>query len=211
MHWRFRSRLIAIGGIGLMAALAMGTSIKPAHAQAMAQTQTQTQQSNGFNALDPQWAFANPFMSAGFGAGSTMATAVNQQAYATPLGSGTMGLFVESYNGGASAISSNLFGTLPTSQRQDWFANLGSPASFTSVYGSYKSAPDTALSGLYTTASFGVTTIKANPLGYSGLPNFSGNDVSAFSARAGLGLQLTPQISIEGSVGFTQGPGSTFR
>jgi hypothetical protein len=203
-------RPIAIGGIGLMAALAAGAPIAPAHAQAMAQTQTQ--QPNGFNALDPQWAFANPFMSAGFGAGSTMATAISQQAYATPVGSGTMGLFVASNSGGASAISSNMFGTLPTSQRQDWFANLGSPTSFTSVVGSYKSAPDMALNGLYTTASFGVATIKANPLGYSGLPGFSaGNDVSAFSARAGVGLQLTPQISIEGSVGFTQGPTSTFR
>jgi hypothetical protein len=210
MHWRFRARSIAIGGIGLMAALAISAPIKPAHAQAMAPTQTQ--QPNGFNALDPQWAFANPFMSSGFGAGSSMATAINQQAYATPFGSGTMGLFVESNGGGANAISSSMFGTLPTSQRQDWFANLGSPASFTSVVGSYKSAPDMSLNGLYTTASFGVATIKANPLGYSGLPNFSGgNDVSAFSARAGVGLQLTPQISIEGSVGFTQGPTSTFR
>ena len=141
-----------------------------------------------------------------------MATAISQQTYATPVGSGTMGLFVAANSGGASAISSNMFGTLPTSQRQDWFANLGSPASFNSVYGSYKSVPDTALNGLYTTASFGVATIKANPLGYSGLPGFSaGNDASAFSARAGVGLQLTPQISIEGSVGFTQGPTSTFR
>jgi hypothetical protein len=89
---------------------------------------------------------------------------------------------------------------------------LGNPASFTSVFGSYKSTPDTALNGLYTTASFGVTTFKANPSGFSGLPSFSGgNDVSGFSASAGVGLQLTPQISIEGSVGFTQGPASTFR
>ena len=214
MPWRFCSRSIAIGCIGVMAALAAGAPIEPARAQAMAQTQTQTQTQtpNGFNALDPQWAFANPFISSGFGAGASMATVINQQAYATPWGSGTMGLFVASNAGGASGISSNMFGTLPTSQRQDWFANLGGPASFTSVYGSYKSAPDMSLNGLYTTASFGVANIKANPLGYSGLPGFSaGNDVSAFSARAGVGLQLTPQISIEGSVGFTQGPASTFR
>jgi hypothetical protein len=210
MPRRFCARSVAIGGIGLLAALAMGAP--PAHAQAMAQTQTQTQQPNGFNALDPQWAYANPFTSSGFGAGSSMATAINQQAYAAPFGSGTMGLFVASNAGSANGISSSLFGPLPTSQRQDWFANLGNPASFNSVYGSYKSVPDTALNGLYTTASFGVTTFKANPLGYSGLPGFSGgNDVSAFSARAGVGLQLTPQISIEGSVGFTQGPTSTFR
>ena len=168
MPWRFHARPIAIGGIGLMAALAAGAPIAPAHAQAMAQTQTQ--QPNGFNALDPQWAFANPFISSGFGAGSSMATAINQQAYAAPFGSGTVGLFVASSAGSSNGISSSLFGPLPTSQRQDWFANLGNPASFTSVYGSYKSVPDTALNGLYTTASFGVTTIKANPLGYSGLP-----------------------------------------
>jgi hypothetical protein len=210
MPWRFRPRSIAIGGIGLMAALAAGAPIKLAHAQAMAQTQTQ--QPNGFNALDPQWAFANPFISSGFGAGSSMATVISQQATTTPFGSGTMGLFVASSGSGAGAISSSMFGTLPTSQRQDWFANLGGPASFTSVYGSYKSAPDMSLNGLYTTASFGVASIRANPLGYSGLSNFSGgNDVSTFSARAGVGLQLTPQISIEGSVGFTQGPASTLR
>jgi hypothetical protein len=219
MHWRSCSRSIGVGGICL-AALATGRLAEPANAQAMQQvngsqasgSQASGSQASGFNALDPQWAFANPFISSGFGAGSSMATAINQQATTAPLGSGAMGLFVASNAGGANGISNSLFGPLQTSQRQDWFANLANPASFTSVVGSYKSAPDAALNGLYTTASFGVTTFRANPLGYSGLPNFSaGNDVSAFSARAGVGLQLTPQISIEGSVGFTQGPASTFR
>ena len=58
---------------------------------------------------------------------------------------------------------------------------------------------------------FGVTSFKTNP-NFSGLTNFSGgNDGAAFSASAGVGLQLTPQISIEGSVGWTQAPSGTFR
>jgi hypothetical protein len=65
--------------------------------------------------------------------------------------------------------------------------------------------------GLYTTASFGVTNFKTNP-SLPGLANFSGNnDLTAVTVSAGVGLQLTPQISIEGSVGFTQMQNSNFR
>jgi hypothetical protein len=196
-----------------MAALAAGALIAPAHAQQMQQVQTQQvpmQQGSGFNALDPQWAFASPFMSAGFGGGPNWASAINQQqVYTSKLKSGTLGLFVES-SGGASGPSGNTFGVAPRSQ--DWFANLN-PVSQTSMFGSYKSNPDTALSGLYTTASFGVTSLKMNPSGFSGLPGFTNGDAVAVTARAGVGLQLTPQISVEGSVGFsqTQGQLSPFR
>ena len=207
MHWRFGSRLLAIGGISLTVVLAAGALIERADAQMQ-------QLNEGFNAFDPQWALGNPFMSSGFGLGSNIAVGINQQAYTARLGSGTVGLSVESY--GANATAGNFLGpalAFPTSQRQDWFSNLGNPASFTSVVGSYKSAPDAALfDGLYTTASFGITSISTNPTGFSGLPNFTaGNDAVGFSAKAGLGLQLTPQITIEGSVGVTQMPTSAFR
>lgn len=205
MQRRFCSRSIAIGGIFWMVTLATGALMERAHAQA--------QPLIGFNALDPQGAFARPYMSSGWNTG-------NQPAYTATFGSGTVGLFVESSGrdaaAGASGISGNLFGPLlysPTSQRQDWFANPGSPDWRTSIFGSYKSAPDTALfNGLYTTASFGVTSIRTNPSGFSGLPNFSaGNDVVGLTASAGLGLQLTPQITIEGSFSWSQVPSSAFR
>ncbi len=203
MPWKSRSRAMAIG-LGLMMALATSASIAPAQAQ----------QLNGFNALEPQWALGNPFMSSGFSAGSSFATGFNQQAYTAKLGSGTVGWLAESGGGGAGGISGDLFGpqfASPTSQRQDWFANLGNPA-WSSISGSYKSAPDTTLNGLYTTASFGMTSIKAYPSGFSGLPNFAaGNDAVALTARAGVGLQLTPDISIEGSVGVTQVQTPAFR
>jgi hypothetical protein len=208
MHCGFCWRSIGIGGISLMAVSATGALIAPADAQA--------QQVSGFNAFDPRWALATPFMFAGFNAGSNIAAGINQQAYTAPFGSGTVGLFVESngQGGGAGATYGNFFGAapaFPTSLRQDWFANLGEPAWRTSIVGSYKSAPDTALlNGLYTTASFGVTSF--NPSGFSGLTNFSaGNDAVAVTASAGLGLQLTPQISVEGSVSWTQVPSPTFR
>jgi hypothetical protein len=208
MHWRSCSRSIGVGGICL-AALATGRLAEPANAQAMQQvngSQASGSAASGFNALDPQWAFASPFMSSGFGVGS-IAGGINQQAYITKFGSGTAGLFVESN----ARDSGNFFGA-PTGLRQDWFSTLGDPVSRTSIFGSYKSAPATGLfDGLYTTASFGVTSLSMNPSGFSGLPGFSGNDVTAVTARAGVGLQLTPQISIEGSIGFTQGPNSTFR
>jgi hypothetical protein len=205
MHWGFCTRSIAIGGICLMATLATGLLIEPADAQ--------TQQVGGFNPFDPRWALATPSMFSGFNTGPNMAAGVNQQAYTAPFGSGTVGLFVESNGRSDAAISSNLFGAssaFPTS-RQDWFTSLGDSSWRTSVVGSYKSAPDTALNGLYTTASFGVTSFKTNP-NFSGLTNFSGgNDSTAFSASAGVGLQLTPQISVEGSVSWTQAPSGTFR
>ncbi len=64
--------------------------------------------------------------------------------------------------------------------------------------------------GLYTTASFGVTNFKTNP-SFPGM-NFTGNnDLTAVTASVGAGLQLTPNISIEGSIGFTQMQNSNFR
>jgi hypothetical protein len=144
-------------------------------------------------------------MSSRFGFGS-MATGVSQQAFTTKFDSGTVGLFVESN----AQNSSNFFGALPVSQ-QDWFAGLGDPTSRTSMFGSYKSDPTGLFDGLYTTASFGITNFKTNS-SFPGLANFSGsNDLTAVTARAGVGLQLTPQISIEGSVGFTQMQNSNFR
>jgi hypothetical protein len=204
-------RSIAIGGACVMIALATGGS--PAHAQAMQQvsasqgaaTQAGNSQASGFNALDPQWAFANPFMASRFGLGP-MATGVSQQAFATKFGSGTVGLFAESN----APSSSNYFGGLGVAQ-QDWFSGLGDPAWRTSMFGSYKSDPKAGMFvGLYTTASFGVTNFKTNP-SFPGM-NFAGNnDLTAVTASVGAGLQLTPNISIEGSIGFTQMQNSNFR
>lgn len=197
MRWRFCPRSIAVGGICLMAILATGGQAAPAYAQA--------QPVAGFSPFDPQWALANPFTSFGFTAAGT-----SQQAYTAKLGSGTVGLSVES--GG---ISGNYFGpqfAFPTSERQDWFTGLGDTAWRTSVVGGYKSNPSAALGGLYSTASFGVTSIRTNPSALPGLTNlYTGNDATGVTATAGLGLQLTPQISVEGSIGYTQGPVSPFR
>ena len=204
---RFRPRSIMVGGVCLGVTLATVARIEPARAQAM--------QPSGFNAYDPQWAGASPYMSAGFG--NTFAGS-NQQAYTTKLGSGTVGLFVASNDNSAGAFgsSSNLFSPLstsPASFQPNWFAGLGNSSWGTSVVGNYKSDPNAGLfNGLYSTASFGVTSFKSNQLGFSGLPGLSGgNDAVAMTAKAGVGLQLTPQISIEGSVGFTQIQGSNFR
>ena len=201
MQWRFCSRSIAVGSICLMATLATLALAAPARAQAQPVT--------GFSPFDPQWALASPYTSFGFNSGANPAFGTSQQAYTAKLGSGTVGLFVES--GG---ISGNFFGpqfASPTSAQQDWFTNLGDPAWRTSVVGSYKSNA-ALLGGLYTTASFGVTSIRTNPSGLPGLTNFyAGNDAVGVTASAGLGLQLTPQISVEGSFGFTQMPASTFR
>jgi hypothetical protein len=42
--------------------------------------------------------------------------------------------------------------------------------------------------------------------------NFAGNnDLTAVTASVGAGLQLTPNITIEGSIGFTQMQNSNFR
>ena len=210
MQWRSGARSIAIGGACAMFGLAASGSIKPANAQAMQQvngpatvSQGTDSQASGFNALDPQWAFANPFMASRFGLGP-MATGASQQAYATRFGSGTVGLFAESN----APTSSNFFG----GSQQEWFSGLGDPAWRTSMFGSYKSDPKAGMfDGLYTTASFGVTNFKTNP-SLPGLANFSGNnDLTAVTVSAGVGLQLTPQISIEGSVGFTQMQNSNFR
>jgi hypothetical protein len=205
MHWGFCARSVAIGSVCLITTMATGALVKPADAQ--------EQQASGFNAYDPRWALVTPYMFSGFNTGLNMADGINQQAYTAKWGSGTVGLFVASNAGSDGNISSNFFGASPAfpTSRQDWFTSLGDSTWRTSVVGSYKSVPDTALSGLYTTASFGVTSFKTNP-NFTGLTNFSGgNDGAAFSASAGVGLQLTPQISIEGSVGWTQAPSGTFR
>ncbi len=201
-------RSMAVGGGCLMFVLTAGAPVEPALAQA--------QQLNGSNELYPQWLVANPYIANGFVAGSSFATGVNQQAYATKLGSGVVGLFVESNDGArANGISGNFFGassTFPTSQRENWFSNLGNPAWRTSVFGSYKSDVNAGLfNGLYTTASFGLTDFKSNLPGFSGLTNFSGTDLVGVTASAGVGFQLTPNISVEGSVSWSQMPSSTFR
>ena len=210
MQRRFCARSVAIGGIFLTAALATGAVIQPACAQA--------QLNNGFNAFDSRWAFTTPFTSSGSNADYNVA-GISRQAFTAPLGSGTVGLLVESSrdNGaGAGGVSGSPFGPLlnsPTSLRQGWFTNLANPDWRTSVFASYHSAPSTGLfNGLYTTASFGITGISAAPPAFSGLPNFtSGNDVVGVTARAGVGLQLTPSVTVEGSVSWTQVPNSTFR
>jgi hypothetical protein len=207
MQLRFCARSIAIGGIFLTATLATCALVEPANAQA--------QQSNGINEFDSRWGFATPFTSAGLNADSNIA-GISRQAFTAPLGSGTVGLLVESNRDNGAGASSNLFGSMlasPLPQRQGWFANLANPDWRTSVFASYHSAPITGLfNGLYTTASFGLTSISATPPAFSGLPNFtSGNDVVGMTARAGVGLQLTPSVTVEGSVSWTQVPNSTFR
>ena len=219
MHWRYRSRSIAIGGICLMATLTAGAS---ARAQAMQVVGPGSSSSNpgatgsgtaGFNPYDPQWAMTAPF---GF---NTTSPGVSQQAYTMKLNSGTVGLFSATSNQdyGARAIGStgNFFDPLPFSplaQRGNWFTGLGDSAWQSSFVG-YKSNPNDALGGLYTTASFGMTNFKTGPAGLPGLSNFSsgtGNDATAVSATAGIGYQISPNLTIEGSVGFTQMQGPNF-
>jgi hypothetical protein len=207
MPWGFGSRSIGIGGICLMAALVAGALVEPAAVQA--------QQSDGFgmwgtaNGFYPLW--AKPYVFSGFD-GSSLGTGSNQ--YTTKLGSGTVGMFVQSYGqGSGGSATAGYFGPLlgsPTSLREDWFA-AGNPAWGTSIVGSYRSEPNAALSGLYTTASFGLTSIRTNPLGLPGVTNFSsGNEAIRMTASAGVGLKLTPNITVEGSVSFTQMQPSSF-
>jgi hypothetical protein len=211
MRWGFGSRSNGIGGVFLM--LAMAALVEPAGAQA--------QQADGLglwgtsNGLYPLW--ARPYLFSGFN-GSNLTAGSNQTGYTAKLGSGTVGMFVESYgqgNGGwASGTSGNYFGPLvgpPTSLQQSWFA-AGDPAWRTSIVGSYKSDLNSTLfNGLYTTASFGVTSIKTNPLGLAGPMNFTGNDAVGVTASAGVGVKLTPDITLEGSVSWTQMQSSGFR
>lgn len=223
MNWRLRSRTIALGGIGLMAMLAAGT---PVHVQAMdltgsgtnaapASSSAASSNASGFNPYDPQWALAAPF---GFNAAAGMTPGIDRQAFTTKLGSGTIGLFAatntQDYGARAIGSSGNLFDPLPFSNSARpgaWFSSLGDSSWRSSFAGSYKSNPNN-LSGLYTTASFGVTSFKTSPAGLPGLTNFTtGNDATALTATAGVGVQITPQLSIEGSVGFTQMQGSNFR
>jgi hypothetical protein len=206
MVCRSGARSIAIGGLFLTLTLATSAWIAPAHAQAM-------QQVGGFDAYDPQWAQAGSSMYSGF-AGFNDVSGIYQPAYQAKLSSGgTVGLYVASSDSitGGFGPSGNLFGSLafPSPLQPNWFAGVGSGLSSSSVVGSYKSDP-AMFNGLYSTASFGVTNISANPSGFSGLPGFN-TDATAVTARAGVGLQLTPQISIEGSVGFTQMQSSGFR
>jgi hypothetical protein len=216
MSWGFGSRSIGIGSICLMAAVVAGALVEPAAAQA--------QQVDGFgmwgtaNGFYPLW--ARPYVFSGFD-GPSLATGSNQ--YTTKLGSGTVGMFVQSYGQGsggwgsggwARGSSDNYFSPLsgsPTSLRENWFA-AGDPAWGTSIVGSYRSEPNAALSGLYTTASFGLTNIRTSPLGLPGVTNFSsGNEAVGMTASAGVGLKLTPNITVEGSVSFTQMQPSSFK
>jgi len=219
MHLTARSRTIALGGIGLMAMLATSA---PVYAQAMqgsnnvpgSSTPPANSNASGFNPYDPQWALAAPFA-------FNTAPGVDRQVYTMKLSSGTLGLISASNNGdfGARAIGStgNMFDPLPfasMAQPSPWFSSLGNAAWRSSFVGSYKSNPnDSAINGLYTTASFGVTNFQTGPAGLPGLTNFtSGNNPVAMTATAGVGYQITPQITIEGSVGFTQMQGgSNFR
>jgi hypothetical protein len=199
MHWRFSARSVVIGSLYLSVIVATGVRVEPARAQAM-------QQVGGFDAYDPQWAQASSSMSSGF-AGFNDVSGNYRPAYMAKLKSGgTVGLYVSSSDSmtGGFGPTGNLFGSLasPSPLQPNWFTGLGSGLSSSSVVGSYKSDP-AMFNGLYSTASFGVTNISANPSGFSGLPGFT-TDATAVTARAGVGLQLTPQISIEGSVGFTQ-------
>ncbi|MDE2603006.1 MAG: hypothetical protein KGL62_11645 [Bradyrhizobium sp.] len=225
MHWRSRSRIIAVGGLCLAAMVTTGA---PAHAQAMqvvgagptdsSATGSGAADTNAtFNPYDPQWTLAAPF---GFNTASGMAPGIDRQAYTMKLGSGTVGLFAASntQDDGARAMGStgNFFDPLPFSPvlpHADWFGVLGDSAWRSSLVGTYKSNPNEALfNGLYTTASFGVTSFKTGPAGLPGLTNFtSGNEATALTTTAGVGYQITPQLSIEGSVSFTQMQGSNFR
>lgn len=207
MHWRFFARSVAIGGC-LTVTLATGALTGRAQAQAM---------SSAFNPYDPQWAFTRPDMPFGFNNGATGGT---QPLYTAPFASGMVGLSVQSSapDTGARAIGStgNFFDPLPfgpTLPRQDWFSSLGDPAWRTSFVGSYKSNPNSGLfDGLYTTASFGVTSFQTSTPGLPGLTNFTaGNNATGMTASAGVGFQITPQINIEGSVSFSQMPASNFR
>jgi hypothetical protein len=221
MHFRPGSRTIAFGGICLMATLATGAQV---HAQAMQGSNSTSSNAppansnaSGFNPYDSQWALTAPF---GFNAASSMIPGVERQAYTMKLNSGTVGLFAatntQDYGARAIGSSGNFFDPLPFSsvgQPGAWFSSLGDSSWRSSFAGSYKSNPnDALLNGLYTTASFGVTSFRTSPAGLPGLTNFTpGNDAVALTATAGVGVQITPQISIEGSVGFTQRQGSNFR
>ena len=214
MHWGFFSRgfrprslclrSIAVGGLWLAAVVAIGAFAGPADAQ---------------QADEPYPLWARPYLFSGFSAGPGFAAGNSQPGYTAKFNSGTFGLFVASNNGDdgaarAFASAGNFFDPQsfsPASLQQSWSAaNFGNPAWQTSIFGSYKSDP--ALhNGFYTTASFGAATFKTNPLAYTGLPAFSsGNDAVGVTASAGVGLQLTPQVSIEGSIGFSQMPASAF-
>jgi opacity protein-like surface antigen len=206
MHWRVCSQSVAAHGICLMVIVAAGALAGPAHAQ---------QQLNVGSAVDqsyPQW--ARPYLFSGLNAGSSFANGSNQQAYTTRLGSGIVGLSVNSYSrdDGAGAAG-NYLAPSPVSamaQRQDWFgSSFASPAWRTSVAGTYKTDQN---SPFYTTASFGVAGYKPNLSGLSGLTGFTaGNEATGLTASAGVGVQVTPNITIEGGFTFTQGPPSAFR
>ncbi|MDE2065792.1 MAG: hypothetical protein KGK01_02585 [Bradyrhizobium sp.] len=210
MHWGSRSRIIAIGSICLTAALVSGESALAQAMQVVGPSSTNLNSSAsssntaGFNPYDPHWAMATPF---GF---NTAAPGV--EAYALKLNSGTLALYsatnTEDYGAHRIGSTGNLFDPLPFSsstQPGAWFSGLGDSAWRSSVVASYKSNPNDTLGGLYTTANFGMTSFKTDPAGLPGLTNFtSGNDASAMTVSAGVGYQISPHLTIEGSVGFTQ-------
>jgi hypothetical protein len=212
-----RSRTIALGGICLMALLA---DRAPVHAQAMqgsnataSNASPASSNASSFNPYDPQWALAAPFA-------FNMGSGVDRQVSTMKLGSGTLGLVAitnnQDYGARAIGSSGNFFDPLPFSsmvQPSPWFSSLNNTAWRSSFVGSYKSNPnDSAINGLYTTASFGVTNLQTGPASLPGLTNFtSGNNATAMTATAGVGYQITPQITIEGSVGFTQIQASPLR
>jgi hypothetical protein len=201
MHWRVCARSMAVGVICLMATLVAGASVAPAQAQAM----------SVFNPYDPQWAaVSSPYSFLGFDAGSNLTPGTSQQVFSTKVSSGTVGLFVES-----GAVSGNLFGSqfMSPTFGPYGFSGLADSTWKSSIVGSYKSNLGIAsVDGLYTTARLGITSFSTTPVGPPGLTSLFGNtNATGVTASAGVGLQLTPQITIEGSVGFTQGPVSPFR
>ena len=214
MHLTVRSRIIALGGICLTAVLATGA---PVYAQAMQGSNAPPASSapdssappansnvSGFNPYDPQWAMAAPF--------AFNTPGVTPQGFTMKVSSGTLGLFSatnnQDYGARSMGSSGNFFDPLPfspMSQRGAWFSSLGDSSWRSSFVGSYKSNPSDVLGGLYTTASFGMTSFKASPAGLPGLTNFTaGNDATAMTVSAGVGYQIAPNVTIEGSVGFTQ-------
>jgi opacity protein-like surface antigen len=199
------SRSIADGGICVLTIVAALGLIAPAHAQ----QQLNVAAGSAADQSYPQW--ARPYLFSGFGSG--LAAASSQQAYTGKFGSGMLGLSVNSYSRDedAGAASSYLAPSLVSSmaQRQDWYgSSFANPAWRTSVVGTYKTEPN---SPFYTTASFGVAGYKPNLSGL-GLTNFTtGNEATGMTASAGVGVQVTPNITIEGGFTFTQGPPSGFR
>ena len=141
---------------------------------------------------------AAPF---GFNAASGMTPGIYRQAFTTKFGSGTIGLFAatntQDYGARGRSEAAGISSThcrspiLPDPAPGSRVGDLSWRSSFA---GSYKSNPnDALLNGLYTTASFGVTSFKTSPAGLPGLTNFTtGNDATALTATAGVGPDYAP-------------------